>query len=80
MLIALVAMFASAETYSYLKFTKTDNSTVAYSVEGLKVTYDARSPTTPAMSISPMPRARQPSPWHRSRTCTSATRAELLPR
>lgn len=41
MLIALVAMFASAETYSYLKFTKTDNSTVAYSVEGLKVTYDA---------------------------------------
>ena len=41
MLIALVAICASAETYSYLKFTKTDNSTVAYSVEGLKVTYDA---------------------------------------
>ena len=41
MLIALVAIFASAETYSYLKFTKTDNTTVAYSTEGLKVTYDA---------------------------------------
>ena len=41
MLIALVAMVASAETYSYLKFTKTDNSTLTYSVEGLKVTYDA---------------------------------------
>ncbi len=40
MLIALVAMVASAETYSYLKFTKTDNSTVTYSVEGLKLTYD----------------------------------------
>ena len=41
MLIVLVAMVASAETYSYLKFTKTDNSTLTYSVEGLKVTYDA---------------------------------------
>ena len=41
MLIALVAICASAETYSYLKFTKTDNSTLTYSVEGLKVTYDA---------------------------------------
>ena len=40
MLIALVAMIASAETYNYLKFTKTDNSTVTYSVEGLKLTYD----------------------------------------
>ena len=40
MLIALVAMTISAETYSYLKFTKTDNSTVTYSVEGLKLTYD----------------------------------------
>ena len=40
MLIALVAMFASAETYSYLKFTKTNGSTVTYSVEGLKLTYD----------------------------------------
>ncbi len=40
MLIALVAMVAGAETYSYLKFTKTDNSTVTYSVEGLKLTYD----------------------------------------
>jgi hypothetical protein len=40
MLIALVAMVASAETYNYLKFTKTDNSTVTYSVEGLKLTYD----------------------------------------
>ena len=39
MLIALVAMVASAETYNYLKFTKTDNSTVTYSVEGLKLTY-----------------------------------------
>ena len=41
MLIALVAMVASAETYNYLKFTKTDNTTLTYSVEGLKVTYDA---------------------------------------
>ncbi|MBR5171452.1 MAG: dockerin type I repeat-containing protein [Muribaculaceae bacterium] len=40
MLIALVAMLASAETYNYLKFTKTNGSTVTYSVEGLKVTYD----------------------------------------
>ena len=40
MLIALVAIFASAETYSYLKFTKTNGSTVTYSVEGLKLTYD----------------------------------------
>ena len=40
MLIALVSIFASAETYNYLKFTKTDNSTVTYSVEGLKLTYD----------------------------------------
>ena len=40
MLIALVAMFASAETYNYLKFTKTNGSTVTYSVEGLKLTYD----------------------------------------
>ena len=42
MLIALVAMFASAETYNYLKFTKTNGSTVTYSVEGLKLTYDCR--------------------------------------
>lgn len=41
MLIALVAMVASAETYNYLKFTKTNGSTVTYSVEGLKLTYDA---------------------------------------
>ena len=40
MLIALVAMTISAETYSYLKFTKIDNSTVTYSVEGIKLTYD----------------------------------------
>ena len=40
MLIALVAMFASAETYNYLKFTKTNGSTVTYSVEGLKLPYD----------------------------------------
>ncbi len=40
MLIALVAICASAETYSYLKFTKTNGSTVTCSVEGLKVTYD----------------------------------------
>ena len=40
MLIALVARVAGAETYNYLKFTKTDNSTVTYSVEGLKLTYD----------------------------------------
>jgi len=40
MLIALVAMLASAETYNYLKFTKTNGSTVTYSVEGLKLTYD----------------------------------------
>ncbi|MBR5726403.1 MAG: dockerin type I repeat-containing protein [Muribaculaceae bacterium] len=39
MLIALVAIFASAETYNYLKFTKTNGSTVTYSVEGLKLTY-----------------------------------------
>jgi len=40
MLIALVALFAGAETYSYLKFTRTDGSTVTYSVEGIKLTYD----------------------------------------
>ena len=40
MLIALVAMFASAETYNYLQFTKTNGPTVTYSVEGLKLTYD----------------------------------------
>ncbi len=45
MLIALVTMVASAETYSYLKFTRTDNSTVTYSVEGLKLTYDNTSVT-----------------------------------
>ena len=39
MLIALVAIFASAETYNYLKFTKTNGTTLTYSVEGLKVTY-----------------------------------------
>ena len=39
MLIALVAIFASAETYNYLKFTKTNGTTVTYSVEGLKLTY-----------------------------------------
>ena len=39
MLIALVAMVASAETYNYLKFTKTNGTTVTYSVEGLKLTY-----------------------------------------
>ena len=40
MLIALVAICASAEAYSYLKFTKTNGSTVTCSVEGLKITYD----------------------------------------
>ena len=40
MLIALVAICASAETYNYLKFTKTNGSTVTCSVEGIKVTYD----------------------------------------
>lgn len=40
MLIALVAICASAETYSYLKFTKTNGTTVTCSVEGLKITYD----------------------------------------
>ena len=40
MLIALVAICTSAETYSYLKFTKTNGSTVTCSVEGLKITYD----------------------------------------
>ena len=45
MLIALVAMVASAETYNYLKFTKTNGSTVTYSVEGLKLTYDATNVT-----------------------------------
>ena len=39
MLIALVAIFASAETYNYLKFTKTNGTTQTYSVEGLKLTY-----------------------------------------
>ena len=40
MLIALVALLSSAETYSYLKFTRTNGSTVTCSVEGLKLTYD----------------------------------------
>ncbi len=43
MLIALVAMFASAETYSYLKFTMTDGTTLTYSAQGIKLTYDASS-------------------------------------
>ena len=38
-------MFASAETYSYLKFTKTNGTTVTCSVEGIKVTYDANNIT-----------------------------------
>ena len=41
MLIALVALVASAETYSYLKFTKTSGATLTYSTESLKLTYDA---------------------------------------
>ena len=45
MLIALVAMVASAETYSYLKFTKTNGTTLTYSVEGLKLTYNASNVT-----------------------------------
>lgn len=40
MLIALVAICSSAETYSYLKFTKTNGSTVTCSVAGIKLTYD----------------------------------------
>ena len=40
MLIALVAIVAGAESYSYLKFTKTNGTTATYSVEGLKLTYD----------------------------------------
>ncbi len=40
MLIALVALVSSAETYNYLKFTKVGGSTVTCSVEGIKVTYD----------------------------------------
>ena len=45
MLIALVAMVASAETYNYLKFTKTNGTTLTYSVEGLKLTYDITNVT-----------------------------------
>ena len=45
MLIALVAFCASAETYSYLKFTKTNGSTVTCSVEGIKVTYSGSNIT-----------------------------------
>ncbi len=40
MLIALVALVSSAETYSYLKFTKANGSTVTCSVAGIKITYD----------------------------------------
>ena len=47
MLIALVAIFASAETYNYLKFTKTNGTTVTYSVEGLKLTSDNTNVTVP---------------------------------
>ena len=45
MLIALVAFCASAETYSYLKYTKTNGSTVTCSVEGIKVTYSGSNIT-----------------------------------
>ena len=45
MLIALVAFCASTETYNYLKFTKTNGTTLTYSVEGLKITYDASNVT-----------------------------------
>ncbi len=45
MLIALVALVSSAETYSYLKFTKAGGTTVTCSVEGLKITYDSSNIT-----------------------------------
>jgi len=40
-----VAIMANAETYSYLKFTKTNGSTVTCSVAGIKVTYDNNNVT-----------------------------------
>lgn len=40
MLIALVAIMASAETYNYLKFTRKSGSTVTFTAQGLKLTYD----------------------------------------
>jgi len=40
MLLALVTFCASAETYSYLRFTLNDSSEVAYSVDEIVVTYD----------------------------------------
>ena len=39
-LITLVAVCTSAETFSYLKFTKTDGVTLTYSVDDLTLTYD----------------------------------------
>ena len=40
-----MAIVANAETYSYLKFTKTNGSTVTCSVAGIKVTYDNNNVT-----------------------------------
>ena len=43
LLIAVASFNASAEIYSYLKFTKTDGTTLTCPVEGLKLTYDSNN-------------------------------------
>ena len=40
LLLAVASFNASAEIYSYLKFTKTDGTTLTCSVEGIRLTYD----------------------------------------
>ena len=41
LLIAVASFNASAEIYSYLKFTKTDGTTLTCPVEDLRLTYDS---------------------------------------
>ena len=43
LLIAVASFNASAEIYSYLKFTKTDGTTLICPVEELKLTYDSNN-------------------------------------
>ena len=43
LLIAVASLSASAEIYSYLKFIKTDGTTLTCPVDGLKLTYDSNN-------------------------------------
>lgn len=41
MMVALVAFVASADTFSFLAFSKTNGSTLYFSTDDIKLTYDA---------------------------------------